>query len=804
MTRVFLMHSWRTRWRSLVVLAIMIGLTGAGVMAAIAGARRSASALDRFHDAGQTLDVFVAADVTTPDPPALLEVLDGPLVESTNDLAFLFVDVDAVGVIFAPTSQRGANVERGVLLDGRRADPNEPDEVALSDAAARRLGLHVGDLFEFGSLSPEQAEAFFTAGQEPRSLDGPQLKLRVVGIVRTGFDLNSFGRGTTLTLTTPAFWEKYGTTIGIGSRSHMVRLVDQPGAVDQFTAAIAAAYGGEHLPSINVGHGERTVADSISVVTAALLAMALVIGVAGLLWIGSATARHQSALGPDIDVLLALGTTDSERRALVFLCVLPALVGGVLLAPLVAVALSPLFPVGAARRVDPDPGAHADAIILLAASAAFLAILTFIAAAAAARLVSRGRSTESSLLRVPRLVDRAARSLRPAPGTGVRFALSAPSRSSAPVRPALAGALVGVVGLVAVAVIGASLHRFVAIPDRWGTTWDVALPPTVFAAENANPADEAAGEPDREALVADPEIEAAAIVLYDEQLSINGVEAISMTVDPVKGGIAPTVIEGRAPSADDEIAVGRDTMRDVGVELGTSVTVTSRSQVSEQLRIVGVIAFPTIGEPTAVATGAVLTAKAGDRLLLGAGGNDVGTPYLVVRWASGVDSDAALARRGIDTNTQAGVGFIRPAAPPEVDGLLDVQQFPLLAGGALAALGIIATSHALIVTVRRRRRELGILSALGFASAQRRAVILGQATTITVIALAIGVPIGALIGRVVWSSIATSIGVAGDASFPLALLALGALGFVVVLNTIASFPARTAGRLRIADALRSE
>jgi ABC-type antimicrobial peptide transport system permease subunit len=148
--------------------------------------------------------------------------------------------------------------------------------------------------------------------------------------------------------------------------------------------------------------------------------------------------------------------------------------------------------------------------------------------------------------------------------------------------------------------------------------------------------------------------------------------------------------------------------------------------------------------------------------------------------------------------------MIAPTSPPEVNGLVDVEQLPLLAGAALAVLGVIATSHALIVTVRRRRRELGVLSALGFAPAQRRTVILGQATTITVIALAVGIPLGALLGRVVWSAIATSMGVAGDASFPLVLFAVGALGFVVVLNLIASFPARRASRLRVADALRSE
>jgi ABC-type lipoprotein release transport system permease subunit len=792
------MHNWRARWRALVVLAVMIGLSGALVLAAIAGARRSASALDRFHEAAQTLDVFVAADVTTAEPPALLELLDGPLVESTNDLVFVFVDVDKAGFIFAPTSRRGLNVEQGVLLHGRRADPDNPDEVTLSEAAADKLGLRVGDLWEFGSLSPQQADDVFSGGA-PTSLDGPHIRLRVVGIIRTGFDLNALGNGSALTITTPAFWDKYGPTIGIGSRSHMLRLVDEPGALGRFTDGVATAYAGEHLPSINVGQGESSVVPSISVVTAALRAMALVVAIAGLLWITSATARHQRVAAPDLDVLRALGTTTGEQRVVVFGSVIPALVGGVMLAPLLAVALSPLFPMGTARRVDPDPGLHADGLTLLVGTIALVAVLGLIAALAAARVVSRGRRREPSLPRVPRLVDRAARSLRPASGTGVRFALSAPSRASAPVRPAIAGALVSVVGLVAVAVVGASLHRLVDVPARWGTTWDVAVEPGAFAADNHS------AQPDRARLLGDPDIAAAAIIRYDEQLTIDGVEAISITFDPVKGGIGPTVIEGRAPSADDEIAVGRDTMRDVGVELGEAVTVTSRSQVSEKFRIVGVVAFPTIGEPTAIAKGASLTAGGGERLLLGSGSDDVGTAYVVIRWAPGLVIDEALTQRGIETSAgTTGFPMIQPTSPPEVNGLVDVEQLPLLAGAALAVLGVIATSHALIVTVRRRRRELGVLSALGFAPAQRRTVIIGQAMTITVIALALGIPLGALLGRVVWYAIASSMGVAGDASFPLVLFAVGALGFVVVLNMIASFPARRASRLRVADALRWE
>jgi ABC-type lipoprotein release transport system permease subunit len=800
------MRSWRARWRELAVLALMIGVAGAMALAAIAGARRSASALDRFHDAAQVLDVFVAGDVTTPEPAALLDLLDGPLVESTNDLVFLLVDIDRSGVVFAPTSRRGLNVEQGVLVAGRRADPDSPDEVVLSDGTAARLGLSVGDTLDVGSITPEQADAMFTRGEEPTSLDGPRLRLRVVGIARTGFDLMQDNSGTGLTLTTPAFWDRYGDEIGIGSRSHMVRLADQPDALERFTDAVEEAYGNEHLPSINVGQGEDSVVGSIAVITVALVLLALVIAVAGAVWIAVATSREQRPAGNDLEIMRAMGVTTGERRGLLVGCVLPALAGGLAIAPLLAVALSPLLPVGQARRIDPDPGLHADLTVLVAGSGVLALILVVIVTISAAKIVRRGGGFEPGDLRVPPLVNWAAGWLPPAPGNGVRFALHSPPRAAAPVRSALAGAAVGVVALVAVVVVGASMQRLVETPARWGTTWDTAVADDYYAVGEPDSPD-ARPEIDREELLADPDIEAASVLLYDEQVTIDGVEAIAMTLDPVKGEITPTVVEGREPRADDEIALAHDTFEDVGVPLGTTVTVGSRSHRSEDFRVVGVIAFPTIGEPSAVATGASLTARGGDRLQLGdpSGGDDVGTPYVVVRWAPGVGPDDALARRGIETSTSTlEVTATGPTVPPEVTGLQDVRQFPFLAGAGLVVLGVIATSHALIVTVRRRRMDLAVLSALGLAPAQRRAVIHAQVTTISLVALVVGVPLGVVAGRVVWSSIAQSMGLVTDASFPLMLLAVGAIGLVVALNALAAFPARSARRLGVADALRSE
>ena len=46
--------------------------------------------------------------------------------------------------------------------------------------------------------------------------------------------------------------------------------------------------------------------------------------------------------------------------------------------------------------------------------------------------------------------------------------------------------------------------------------------------------------------------------------------------------------------------------------------------------------------------------------------------------------------------------------------------------------------------------------------------------------------LGAVVGRIAWSAIASSMGLAPDAVFPLALLTLGAIGLVALLNMIAA------------------
>jgi uncharacterized membrane protein YgcG len=811
----------------------MVALTGGFGAAAVAGARRSASSPRRFHDTAHSRDIFVSENPGDPEHPPLDDLLEGPLVAEHLDVAFVFAfppseETDTDLVTFAPvdpTDPGGAEIDRGVLLDGRRADPADPDEVVLPEIAARRHGLAPGDTLDLVSFTPAQAEALFSAGAPLTDPQGPALALRVVGIARTGTDLTAREDEPSAVVLTPAFLARYGDRVGVGPPSHTVRFAALPGAPARFTDELHQAYAGREEPGLDVSQGEEVQDDAISVITVALVALGLVVVIAGLVWIVAAVARQQRLSAGDLDVLRVLGATRGERLAAAVGTVVPGLVAGTVLAPAVAVALSPLFPVGLARRFDPDPGVHVDAVALLAVATALLAITALAATVAGARLVNRsvaGRSgaagSGGAVLGAgaaggvggggggrghgvaPGVGDRAGRWLGPAPAAGVRFALAAPGNLSVPVRPALLGAVTGVLGLVTVAVVGTNLDRLVDTPARWGTTWDVAV---------AIDEDPAADPVDREVALDDRDIDAAAVGLFDEQATIDGHETRAMTFDQVKGDLGPTITEGRAPRGNDEVVVGRETLDELGVSLGARVEITGRSDdARERFHVVGVALFPSVDFSFRLADGVAFTRKGGDRLQLGdPDRDDAGFQRLLVRWAPGVDHDAALERLveaagPLPDGREARIDG--PVAPPEVSGLGDVSLFPAAAAAALVVLGVISTSHALIVTVRRRRTELGVLSALGFTPRQRRLVITTQATTVACVALAVGLPLGAVLGRLVWAAIAGSLGVADDVAFPFGLLALGVPLVIVVLNLIGAVPARAAARLPVAEALRAE
>ena len=109
-----------------------------------------------------------------------------------------------------------------------------------------------------------------------------------------------------------------------------------------------------------------------------------------------------------------------------------------------------------------------------------------------------------------------------------------------------------------------------------------------------------------------------------------------------------------------------------------------------------------------------------------------------------------------------------------------------------------------MTSIRRRRRDLSILKALGFSPAQVREAVAWQATTFALLAVAVGLPLGVAAGRLSWSAFANHLGALSEPVTPALPLVATVAATVLVANLIAAVPASIAGRTRPAVVLRSE
>lgn len=75
----------RRRWLATLALSVLVGLVGAVVLTAVAGARRSATAYDRFRESSRSSDVRLIVSDT--DPARLDQVERLPQVEAMGRIA---------------------------------------------------------------------------------------------------------------------------------------------------------------------------------------------------------------------------------------------------------------------------------------------------------------------------------------------------------------------------------------------------------------------------------------------------------------------------------------------------------------------------------------------------------------------------------------------------------------------------------------------------------------------------------------------------------------------------------------------
>jgi hypothetical protein len=338
-----------------------------------------------------------------------------------------------------------------------------------------------------------------------------------------------------------------------------------------------------------------------------------------------------------------------------------------------------------------------------------------------------------------------------------------------PVRTTLAGVVLGVTGVVATATFATSLAEVQDDPAAYGWHAD-------FSVVDAK-------EPDVARLVADDDVTDVDLV-SETTVLVDGQPAPAYATQSRKGALPWTVVSGRLPRRDGEVALGPQLAGRLGVVAGDRVPVGAERRPGT---VVGVVQLP---------------ALAGERL----GSSVLLTPSALAGTAESQPLLNAFVRAGGDAQDRYAADLeLTPAGPPaEVANLAGLGRLPAALQGLLALVAAVALGHALVLTARRRGRDVGVLRSLGFTPRQVGGTLLTMAGTTVAVGLLAGVPLGLALGRLAWNETAAALGLATGVHLPLAALLALVPTALVGAALVAAVPARQAARLSPATALRAE
>jgi ABC-type lipoprotein release transport system permease subunit len=787
----------RRRWRAALLLVLLVGVVGGAVLTTVAGARRSSSAYERFRqetlasdldvafDGPPSADLEAAADAVRTLPQVVaLGRLDFPFLVPAGSGDYPYLDfLAAVSV----DGSHEVDIDRPRVVEGSLPDPDDAAEIAISETYARESGLLVGDRAEFESFAPEQLEPLFTTG-DAGAPAGPRFTLMVTAILDAPTFLSeSSGDFQPRVVLSPAFADLHGDEVATYPGGFSLRLQGGAADADEVTKTLRELFEGSTMLEITpASEIDRKVDSGIDVIVTALLVCALVAALAGGVAIAQALTRHFAAQAESERWLAALGMTRLERVTSQAVTAIPIAVLGAVVAITVGVIASPLMPVGIARRAEPDPGVSVDGPVLLLGFVGIVIAVMALSVLAAAAIARRARrATATSSLTGPSRSMIALRRTRLAPPatTGVGMAVEPLGGTAWAVRSALLGVGFGVMGLISVLVFVASVDALVDSPHRYGAPFDAAV--SGFSGD-------VLGE-EGEELLADPTVARVALGLGGLG-RVGGREVNTYAIESLKGDMSLTLLDGHEPSGGAEVVLGALTLDSAGVALGEEVEIEG-ARSTLRATVVGTAVFPVTDERSAPGRGVLLRRDDFERI---SAPDEINTDVLI-EWADGVDPAVANEELGEATGTEV----FPPRLPSDVNNLQDVSALPRALAAFLALLAALAVIHALISTVRMRRQDLAVLRALGFESRQLGSTLVWQATTIGLIGLVVGVPLGMVAGRVMWGAVAHSIGVVDAPVTPALAVVVVPIAVLVVLNAAAVVPSRLARKVSAAAVLRS-
>ncbi len=789
----------RSRWRAWLILALAAGLAGGLLVAMVAASQRTATAFGRFLVAVNAADVYVARGIVVGDESLDLDriarlpqvaasqrrLLLAYIARSRSGRPLYPLGPGSLEVQVPSDGRRVATIDRPKLLHGRLPNPSRPNEALADSRSIRYLGLSLGDVTTMRFFSRHtlwSGQEFRSSGDPGAQRVGPLARVRIVGVAahwKSDIDSGYLHLS-------PAFYRAYGgRRLGSWLEELLVRLKRPGQDLPAFKAGVERIAGGRNFLVFDPSDSLPKVERSIDLQAQALRLLSGFGAAAALLLFSQALFRQallESAAHP---TLRALGMTRAQLVALGTARAAVVAVPAAVLTVLAAFVLSPLAPVGRARELEPDPGFEFRAsAIVVGAAVVLVAILVMgsLAAARAARAAgvaprpgeARGSGALASAL--------ARAGWPPSVVAGVRMALARPARlSPVPVRATLVAAILAVGVSAAALTFAASLQHLLETPRLYGQTWDFE---TGFGGPSIDSAT-------LRRIRGDPAFSDVGVGTV-ASVEIGGRDVGARAIDDLKGSSAPTVLDGRAPRGPGEVLLGTKTLGALDLRIGHSVAVHSGSR-AVRLRIVGRGVLPST-KWNKVGEGAAFSFRDLRRIQ-----PEATAPVIQAHIAPGADRDAALRRLSVLFD-----GPSIAVRPTDVGDFGGVEVLPLLIAAVFTAAAAAALAHALVTSIRRRRRDLAVLKTLGFTRPQVIAAVASQATTIAAIGLLVGLPLGIGVGRFAWNVFADDLGVVPEAVTPIGLSALVVPATILLANLIAALPAQTAARTRPALVLRAE
>jgi putative ABC transport system permease protein len=791
----------RRRWRAWLAIAVLISVVGGLVLAATAAGRRTQAAFPGFV-AAHGFDAVVYATRPVPTIGRLAgvdevtQVVQPDSGQATCTCARAIAAADLGVEVVSPKA-----ISPFTLISGHLPDPSDPDQVLASFTLQQDYGVRIGTVIHVPFEAPSQAAAYNNPNTGLPKPHGPTVAFHVVGIEATEFEFPSGTTPVYLLYASPAFSR---TVLPVTAKQYQyyVRLRRGAAGLPGFGVRADAL----RLGTGSVGYSSEdglaaTVEASIHPQAVGWWILAALAALVGLAVVAQALSRQSVVESEEYPTMAAIGIDRRQLFALGMTRTLVVGLAGAAGAVAIAFALSPIAPLGEARMAEASTGVAFDPLVLpLGAVAAVVAVLALGVWPALRASRTLWPADRSVITRPSPTVTRiAAMGAPPSAVIGVRNALERRSGgASVPLGSALLGVVLAVIALCGTGVFGASLSHLTATSALWGDPEQISFDPPNPALVHS--------------LEHNKSVTAITEGVGGGEITVNKVVVGGIAGTAIKGRLLFSAVNGHLPETDDQIGLGVTTLHQVGAHVGSLVTVSvlthAGTERTTRFHVVSQDSFPEIGGFVSLGTGALVTIAGLEHAFCTPGATlarcrlAMSRPSnggIRVTFAPGPQGRAALDHYRAEYRDIATV----PLTPTSLVNFGEAVNFPLIFGAMLAVFGAATLAHLLVVSVSRRRREVGLLKVLGFVNHQVVSTVAWQASTLALVGLVVGVPLGVVAGRAIWGTFADNLGVIPVSVVPTLLVVAIALGVMLVANLLAAVPALVATRSHPGDLMRS-